>query len=189
MNPVIESILEDVLRREGSRYTDDPVDGGGPTRWGITQATLSAWRGVLVSPEDVACLHRDEALAIYRDRYVRPFWFVEDPELLGLLVDCAVNHGVRRATQWLQAATGELVVDGVGGPKTRLAVQQADPPRLYQKVLAERARFYGRLISDNPLQARFAAGWMRRLAEFIDQTGRDPGQRNPPTSQAPGASS
>lgn len=159
-------MLEEILRREGSKYTDDPLDRGGPTRYGITQAVLAAWRGHDVEPYDVATLRRDEAMAIYRAQYVRPFWYVENPRLVALLVDCGVNHGVRRATRWLQDAAG-VTPDGVAGPKTRAAVLAADPAQLYYQVLATRARFYGRIITDNPSQARFAAGWANRLAEFI----------------------
>lgn len=162
----VESILAGILLREGSTFTDDPIDAGGPTRYGITQATLSAWRGRQVPAWEVAALTRDEALEIYRSRYVRPFQWIADDDLLELVVDCGVNHGVSRAIRWLQAAAG-VDPDGVVGPRTRAAVAAQKPRRLYVMVLAMRARFYGRLITDKPSQARFAAGWMNRLAGFV----------------------
>lgn len=165
-----DRLLEDILLREGSAYTDDPVDLGGPTKYGITQATLSAYRGRQVAAWEVAGLTRAEALEIYRGRYVRPFEFIPDDNLLDLVVDSGVNHGVGRAAKWLQAAAG-VETDGAIGPKTRAAVLARAPQTLYAAVLATRARFYGRIITDNPSQARFAAGWMNRLAGFIFRPG------------------
>nr|WP_222532573.1 glycosyl hydrolase 108 family protein [Azospirillum sp. 412522] len=40
-----EAIIDTILRREGwPRYTDRPSDRGGPTKGGITLATLTNWR-------------------------------------------------------------------------------------------------------------------------------------------------
>ena len=37
-------VIADVLRREGSKFTDDPHDRGGPTRFGITVKALCEYR-------------------------------------------------------------------------------------------------------------------------------------------------
>ena len=58
----IDQMLNDVLRREGG-YVHDPADRGGPTHYGITQRTLRAWRGQLVTAADVRDLTTAEAKA------------------------------------------------------------------------------------------------------------------------------
>lgn len=100
-----QSLLDDILRREGG-FVDHPSDRGGPTKYGITQAALSDYRGRPVSVDDVRTLSEHEARAIYVERYVsRPgFDRLEHTALMALLVDCAVNHGVTRAAKWLQQA-------------------------------------------------------------------------------------
>ena len=60
--------------------------------------------------------------------------------------------------------------DGVIGPKTRAALAQADQGVLYGKVLGQRLRHLGRLITNDPKQSAFAAGWMNRIAEFVEGT-------------------
>lgn len=154
-----QSLLDDILRREGG-FVDHPSDRGGPTKYGITQAALSDYRGRPVSVDDVRTLSEHEARAIYVERYVsRPgFDRLEHTALMALLVDCAVNHGVTRAAKWLQQAAG-VAVDGRVGPVTLAAVNRQDGAQLYRAVLAERCRFYGRLITRDPSQAVFAAGW------------------------------
>jgi len=164
-----ETIIDQIIRREGG-FVNHPADRGGPTKYGITQATLSRWRrGEPVSPSDVEALTEDEARRIYRTLYItRPgFHMIEHAPLRALVVDCGVHHGVRRAAEWLQEAAG-APVDGIVGPVTLKAVNGGDGHKLYRKVLATRAGFYGWIIARDHAQAVFAKGWMKRLAEFIE---------------------
>ena len=62
------------------------------------------------------------------------------------------------------------VIYGVIGPKTRAALAAADQGVLYGKVLGQRLRHLGRLITNDPKQSAFAAGWMNRMAEFVEGT-------------------
>ncbi len=165
----IEAIIGDILLKEGG-YVDHPADRGGATKWGITQLTLSKWRHRDVTKDEVRALDEEEAKDIYRARYIIDPGFGALPEnLMALVVDCAVNHGVTRAGLWLQKALG-VKEDGVVGPKTQEAAAAADEGRVYRSVLASRARAYGRIVTDNPKQAVFAAGWANRLATFIEST-------------------
>ena len=66
----VDQIIADVIKREGSKYTNDPTDRGGPTKYGITLRTLQAWRRSQgqtrkLQPHDVKILTREEAVAIY----------------------------------------------------------------------------------------------------------------------------
>lgn len=163
-----QQVIDDILRREGG-YVNHSADHGGPTNHGITQATLSAWRKAPASIDDVRNLTEAEAREIYESEYVRKPGFdrVNGERLQAILVDCAVNHGPDRAVKFLQGALG-VTQDGDFGPKTRGALYNSDPVAIYRKVVAARARFYGQIITKNVTQAVFAAGWMNRLAEFIE---------------------
>lgn len=160
-------LIDDILRREGG-YVDHPADRGGPTKYGITQDTLSQWRGHRVGKDAVQALTEAEARRIYQRQYIeRPgFDKIEDATLRELIVDCGVNHGPARAAKWLQRAAG-VTADGDVGPITLEAVNTAIPQVLFNRVLAARLEFYGRLITRDPAQSVFAAGWMARAAEFL----------------------
>lgn len=161
--------ISDIIRREGAAYTNHPADRGGPTKWGITQATLTAYRKVQVTEFDVASLSEAEARAVYADLYIhRPrFDQISDDRLRALVIDAGVNHGVEKAAKWLQRAVG-VSDDGVLGPVSLAAINGADAGRLYRAVLAERIKLYGTLITKDPKQAIFAAGWANRVAEFLE---------------------
>jgi lysozyme family protein len=161
----MSTIIDDIIRREGG-FVNHPNDRGGPTKYGITLSTLRQVRNPYVTANDIKSLTEGEARAIYRDLYLRPFEFVTDASLLELLVDCAVNHGVKKAINFLQSALG-VKADGIAGIKTQAALRAESPEQIYRKILAERIKFYGDLISRDPSQSVFAAGWMRRVAEFL----------------------
>src|SRR5262245_28219558 len=121
-------IIDDILRREGG-YVNNPADRGGPTNFGITQATLADWRGHAVSADDVKNMSRDEAEKIYEARYVAPFArFSGSAKLMALCVDSAVQHGVGRVDGWLKA------------------IPSVDPDVNYKLLLKRRLEFYGEII-------------------------------------------
>jgi len=168
----IDTILDEIIRREGG-YVNHPSDRGGPTNFGITAHTLGAWRKLSrpATAAEVHALTKDEARAIYRQQYITGPGFdaVTHPGLLHLLVDSGVHSGPKRAVQWLQVALG-VTADGIIGPKTRAALAATDQAVLYSKVLGQRLRHLGRLITNDPKQSAFAAGWMNRIAEFVEGT-------------------
>lgn len=168
----IDTLLDEIIRREGG-YVHHPADRSGPTNFGITAQTLGAWRklGRPATATEVQALTKAEARAIYRQQYITApgFEAITHPALLHLLVDAGVHSGPKRAVQWLQTALG-VTADGVIGPKTRAALATADQGVLYRKVLGQRLRHLGRLITSDPRQAAFAGGWMARMAEFVEGT-------------------
>jgi len=179
-----ESIIDTILRREGwPRYTDRSSDRGGPTKGGITLEALTSWRKRPVTAADVAALDEAEVRAIYRANYIEKPGFagITDDALRALVIDSGVNHGPARAGAWLQDAVNDLAgrpvlkVDGAVGPKTLAAVNSADVAGLWRSVFAQRMTFYGDLISGDARkrgrtddQALNAAGWLNRLAEFME---------------------
>ncbi len=169
ITPDANALIDAILQREGSVYTDRATDRGGPTKYGITQATLAKYRGHSVTAADVAALTESDARTIYLRAYVDDpeFDHIDDVHLRSLLVDSGVQHGPERAVRWVQRAAG-VKVDGVLGPISLSAIDAENPLTLYMRVLARRVRFYGRLISADHTQAANAAGWANRVAAFID---------------------
>lgn len=185
MTRTTNQIIEEIIAREGERYTNIPNDRGGPTKYGITLATLRAWRNnPIVDAYQVQILTKDEAKRIYYDRYVmRPGFFLilHMSELIGLeLIDSGVNCGITRASSWLQVALNafnrsyrvpadyaELTIDGMVGPATRDALSRF--MALRGKARAERVIFramncqqgahYLKLGISDIRQEEFMLGW------------------------------
>ncbi|MBK7356354.1 glycosyl hydrolase 108 family protein [Propionivibrio sp.] len=112
-----------VLRAEGGGVVDDPADHGGATNQGITQRTYDDWQASHGLPlHSVRLISNEEVSAIYRNHYWRRIHGDDLPPRIDLMVfDTAVQHGVSRASKWLQAVVMSPV-DGVVGYKTLYAV-------------------------------------------------------------------
>lgn len=160
----VSTLVARLIEREGG-WVNRAEDRGGPTNMGITIGTAREVFGPNYTPLMLRALTLREAEDIYRERYIRPFAGIDDDDLFDLIVDSAVNNGRGRATLWLQRAAG-VVEDGSIGPVT-LARVNANPVRIYYKVIGIRMKAYGALISAQHSQAVFAGGWMVRLSEFV----------------------
>lgn len=137
MDARIKKMLDGIVKAEGG-YVDNPNDRGGATKYGITIATLRAWRGVPVTKQDVMNLTASEACDIYYKRYVKDPGFDKvfevDPLVGYELVDAGVLSGPTAPARWLQRALNvfnnkgalypEVTVDGALGPKTVAAYKQ-----------------------------------------------------------------
>src|SRR4051794_40927275 len=158
-----EQVIATILLHEGSTYTNDPADAGGPTKFGITLAELTAWRGHLCTADDVRNLSRDEAAAIYRARYIRPFDTLTDPLRINV-IDFGVNAGVRRATFALQEMVGATVDGWIGAQTLKAITTRTDWNDLY---VGFRLAFYEGLILAKPTQIKFRNGWRFRAFSFL----------------------
>lgn len=164
MSDTIDNLITKVIEREGG-YVNHVSDRGGPTNFGITQGTLTAWRGHPVSAADVQALSQDEARKIYRANYFRGLEDVTDPKVLEFLFDYSVNSGTSRAVIALQKVIG-VTADGAWGPKSKEALKKFDQASLYFPLVCERLDNFLRIISRDHSQAVFAAGWANRIVPF-----------------------
>jgi lysozyme family protein len=154
-----DAALAHVLLFEGA-YSDHPLDPGGATNLGITQAELQIYRGQPVSKDDVRALTQKEAASIYEKNYWQAARCGSLPSGIDFAVfDCAVNQGVGRAARFLQQAAN-VAVDGQIGPATLAAIAQAPAQALLAEFMARRMLSYGLL---QKLFKTFGLGWSRRL--------------------------
>ncbi len=150
-----ETFVTRVLEHEGG-FVNHPRDPGKATNFGITQRVARAhgFTG------DMRNLPRSKAIEIYRTDYWQAIRGEElPPAVAWQVMDCAVNHGVRRAIQFLQRAVG-TTPDGIFGPKTLAAAKAADAVQVVLMINAARLQFYTELDT----WATFGKGWVRRAS-------------------------
>ena len=171
----VDQMIDNILRREGG-FVDNPSDRGGPTKFGITQKTLSVYLGRAALRSEVESLSDDVAREIYeRNYYYAPRIDSLPESIQPFIFDCAVNHGIRRAIKFIQSVCNQagyspaLSVDGAMGPNTRKAAEWAEKEmgELFLKALIEeRKNFYLLIVQERPSQQVFLNGWMNRVKEF-----------------------
>lgn len=161
----IDDIIAQTIKIEGG-YTNNPADAGGPTKYGITQRTLSTWLGRQATIEDVQNLDMVTAIAIYKKMYFYDPGFDKLPSALQpQLFDIAVNSGPRKAIELLQEALG-CTADGIIGPNT-ISLCQQSTPGLVNQVEKLREQLYLQIVQGNPSQSIFLKGWLTRAKTFI----------------------
>lgn len=183
----VDDMIVDVLRREGgfSRDPDDPghqlrVSQGDRydsfcTNYGVTQYTLSHYRGRQATVAEVQGLTPEQAAEIYQTEYlVKPQIHRLDLALQPVMFDMSINHGPKRAIKILQSvcvkAGYSLAIDGKIGLRTLEQSSLCYGALLGWMVNAmveERVKFYKRLIARRPSLSKFRSGWIRRANEFL----------------------
>lgn len=133
----IQSIIDNIIRVEGDRYTNHASDRGGPTKYGITLATLRQWRNRPTTALDVERLSEREARDIYANEYITGPGFhhiipISEP-IAYEVIEAGVLSGQATSARWMQTALNrfnrqgrdypDLVIDGRAGPATRSALQ------------------------------------------------------------------
>ena len=164
-------IITRVIQEEGSAYSNDPADHGGPSKFGITIPDLVGTHFAHTA-DAIRNLTEDDARAIYQSIYITgpKYDLIDDPVLRAQVVDCAVLHGVENATRMLQRVV-DVQVDGELGPITAAAVNTPRAPLTAAKIALEltksRISLIGSIVSHSPSQAKFLSGWLDRAMSFL----------------------
>lgn len=143
-----------VIGVEGG-LTNDGLDKGGRTKYGISQAAYPSL--------DIVNLSLADASRIYHtDYWLRTRCDVLPMAVALLVFDSAVNNGPSKAIEFLQESLG-VAADLVIGPVTLRAIEEADATDLLNEYMARRMFFMGTL----PGWTRFGLGWSRRLLRVL----------------------
>lgn len=154
---VEQGLINTPAQRRAVGYVNDPLDTGGETKYGIAANAHT----------DVDIKKLDWARA--KDIFYRKYWLSGSCDKLSprvgvLHFDCCVNHGVHRASIFLQRSVG-VADDGQIGPITLNAAAQINSVRLCELICGQRELFYHRIVKNNPSQKRFLNGWLSRCEE------------------------
>ncbi len=159
-----EQLIGAVLDHEGG-LSNVPEDPGGLTKYGISLRAYPC-----LGANGIRNLTVEQA----KDIYYRDWWRrlrcseIQDDRLAQKLLDTCVNVGMRPGARILQRALREagqsVAIDGVIGPQTIGAANQADPEALLNAMRRLQADHYEALMRRNPKLERFRRGWMKRAA-------------------------
>lgn len=164
----------DYLMKDEGGFADNPLDSGGPTKYGITMRTLSRWRGVECTAADVKALTVDETKAIYRKWYWDDLGLepVVDRKIATVLFDACVLFGPQTVGRRLQTALlglgFMLRVDGDVGPQTLAAVNRADPVGVVLSLRVQLTSYVEDIIHAEPKDVVFRNGWLARIGRYKD---------------------
>lgn len=168
--------------------SDDAADSGGLTKFGVDLAMMQdiastqAGRDTLdrmgiilpVTRNTIKNLTETQAASIYRWQAWESLKLDIIPLRPAVLIyDAAVNSGPKQSVRFAQrgynacVAYGQpLDTDGIMGPATRKAMQQADTDKILMAMLDQREKFYHDLVASKPSQEVFLRGWLNRVDDL-----------------------
>lgn len=180
--------IDPILEVEGEEFTDDPLDRGGKTKWGITEAVARDWG----YEGDMRDLPRELAFRIYVKRYIIEPGFDQvaaiSEKIAMELIDTGINMHPSKPSvmlqRWLNGFNDrgrhydDLFVDGRIGKHTLTALKAYLDYRggegegvMLMALNCTQGERYLSIAENRESQERFLYGWMRaRVANILECT-------------------
>jgi len=166
-----EKAFEHLILNEGG-YSDDPVDKGGKTIYGITSRDYPGYFTTINNLFQEG--NKALALKAAENFYRKEFWDslydeIPDSSLAFKIFDLSVNRGKRTAIKLLQKViyydfSKTIALDGFFGRITLGAIQSiVNQELLYQKYIEQNEASYKTLSTF----WKFGKGWVNRLRRRI----------------------
>lgn len=158
---VSQSIYFETGGDRAGGYTNDPLDSGGETKWGISKRAHPHLT--------IKDLTYKQAVDIYNEQYYdERYDYIRSDKLAYKLFDMGILSGSKRAITNLQSAINEhgihVHVDGLFGPMTLTAINNIMEDILYDEYIESYHKFFKRISSGIRIKnRRFLKGWTRRL--------------------------
>jgi len=190
-----DDIFNDILKHEGTEYTDFAEDKGGATKFGVTLALLRAYMPS-ADKDDVENLSQDQARDIYQrlwdearisrldldqvsGEYYFDMYINGGGKMAGMVLQAAINHKLSAtdSSQWID-------VDGLPGNGTRQALTRVGGISRLDLMIQRSGFFWNNVlkgcryafqvrdgVSNRTDQELFIYGWIRRCFG-LDSQGR-----------------
>ena len=154
-----------LMELEGG-FVDHPDDRGKATNMGVTIDTYKRYCGEEKTVKDLLNMSYGTWCNIMKDLY----WDkcladkIDNQAVAEITVDWCVNSGLQGLRK-VQEIAG-VKPDGIAGPKTLAAINDANQQELFDRIKSARTLFYENIVKKNPSQRVFLKGWLNRLKKF-----------------------
>lgn len=169
----LDSALAYLLGDEGNKFTNDPDDSGGPTKYGITLAMWEKFTGLPAKVSDIESLSIIQVKPFYELEFWQPLKCdqIMDAGIAIAIFDTSVLFGTGAIALEMQNAVnlfgGAVRVDGIIGNETLKALNLI--PRFqflagFHESLLQRIK---RIIEKRPVDAKYQIGWEARIDRLL----------------------
>lgn len=164
--PGFNDALKVILKHEGG-FVNDPLDRGGATNYGITQAVYEAFVKRKVSVDEIKNMPMGNVSAIYKKEYWDKIGGdkIKYYPVAFALFDQAINRGPGTVANQVQKVLG-LPQDGKIGPTTLAKLNAIPDKDFLNQFLIMSESSYKAIVDKNPTQAKFLKGWLNRVSSI-----------------------
>ena len=153
------AISKTLQHEGGDTFTDDMLDHGGATKFGISQKAY---------PElDIRNLSEDQAKDIYR----RDYWNrvkgddIQSQVVAETIFDVCVNMGISGGSKLAQKTLAIKPADGIIGPQSLAVINAADEDLFIAKFALAKIERYTEICRADSSQQKFLLGWLNRTLD------------------------
>ena len=158
---------------EGTKYTNDPNDKGGPTKFGITLRVYRSFYNMDATAEDIQNMTVDKA----KNLYLTLYWLelncdkiLNDPIAIAIF-DTAVLYGpgtsARLAQKTVNAIGLFLKVDGDLGDESVTKLNQLKGDEFIDVFRGLVLNRITEVVSKIPTDKEYEAGWSKRADRLL----------------------
>ncbi len=149
--------IDKTLRHEGGdTFTNDTLDRGGATKYGISQKAY---------PDlDIRNLSEDQAKAIYRQDY----WDkvrgddIQSQIMAETIFDVSVNMGIAGGSKLAQKTLEIEPADGIIGPQSLAVINATDENLFIARFALAKIQRYTEICRADSSQKKYLLGWLNR---------------------------
>lgn len=151
-----KAIIKTLVREGGARFTDDPIDRGGATKYGISQRAYPNL--------DIRNLTEQQA----RDIYKRDYWDrlrgdeIDSDLIAENIFDTCVNMGVRTGSRLAQYALDIDPPDGIIGNGSLKIINAATEETFIPLYTIAKIARYAQICNKDRSQKKYLLGWINR---------------------------
>jgi lysozyme family protein len=180
MTDKAKKIINNTLKNEGY-YSNVKGDTGGETYRGISRVYYPKWSGWSIVDNNKPLKYNQKINSEILDNMILDFYesnyyskvkadSIDSILIAAHLYDQAVNSGVSKSIKLLQQAikkvTGlNIAIDGVIGQITINNANCKDKEAIEQEFINQRNENYKNIVTKNPSQKKFLAGWLNRVKD------------------------
>lgn len=165
-----DKAVEVLLRHEGL-FVDTPEDRGGPTKFGITLKTLTAYLGYRPDVDYLKDLSVDTAKKIYK----KMFWDyldlggIDSQVIATVIFDQVVLSGpVSAMRNVFKAAIMPIPLISIKvGPVLATKLNSSSAPLFCARFVCLQQDLFISICQRVPTQMKFLSGWMNRTHELL----------------------
>ncbi|MBL1278001.1 MAG: hypothetical protein COB30_018140 [Ectothiorhodospiraceae bacterium] len=150
------AITKTLQHEGGDTFTNDTLDHGGATKYGISQ---KAYPNI-----DIRSLTEQQATEIYRHDY----WDkvkgndIHSQIIAETIFDVSVNMGVNAGSKLAQQTLKINPADGIIGPQSLAVINVANEDLFIAKFALAKIKRYTEIVTADSSQKKYLLGWLNR---------------------------